>query len=159
MPALQCIPDSTHDNYFLLRVSHGPRIWMKATVWHIFYSWNREEKKKTWLLVPMGITLLFSLSLLFMSCCDLFICLSIFDFFCCCCAFVSFLVVSGKLKCHPSPIHRPDRDGEPSQPPPSSIHLPSLLHPPISTLVSVVMGNSDNGTLMGKKYARLGLPR
>lgn len=31
--------------------------------------------------------------------------LSILDF-CCCCAFVSFLVMSGKLKCHPSPIHR-----------------------------------------------------
>ena len=63
--------------------------------------------------------------------------------------FVPFLVVSGKLKYHPSPIHRPDRDRKLSQPP--FILLPSPLHPPISTHVSVVMGNSDKRTLMGKK--------
>lgn len=80
--------------------------------------------------------------------------LFIFGFFCCC-VFVSFLVVSGKLKCHPSPIHRPDRDRKLSQPP--SILLPSLLHPPISTHVSVVMGNSDKRTLMGKNMLSLGL--
>ncbi|KAF0030049.1 hypothetical protein F2P81_016780 [Scophthalmus maximus] len=55
-------------------------------------------------------------------------------------------VVSGKLKCHPSPIHRHDRDRKLSQPP--FILLPSPLHPPISTHVSVVMGNSDKRTLM-----------
>ncbi|KAI3353664.1 hypothetical protein L3Q82_004909 [Scortum barcoo] len=64
-------------------------------------------------------------------------------------------VVSGKLKCHPSPIHRPDRDRKLSQPP--SILLPSLLHPPISTHVSVVMGNSDKRTLMGKNMLSLGI--
>lgn len=66
----------------------------------------------------------------------------------CCCVFVSFLVVSGKLKCHPSPIHRPDWDRKLSSP---SIILPSSLHSPISTYVSVVMGNSDKRTLLGKK--------
>lgn len=73
----------------------------------------------------------------------------------CCCVFVSFSVMSGKLKCHPSPIHRPDRDRKLSQPP--SILLPSPLHPPISTHVSVVMGNSDKRTLMGKNMLSLGL--
>lgn len=73
----------------------------------------------------------------------------------CCCVFVSFLVVSGKLKCHPSPIHRPDRDRKLSQPP--SILLPSILHLPISTHVSVVMGNSNKRTLMGKNMLSLGL--
>lgn len=63
--------------------------------------------------------------------------------------------MSGKLKCHPSPIHRPDRDRKLSQPP--SILLPSLLHLPISTHVSVVMGNSDKRTLMGKNMLSLGL--
>ena len=95
---------------------------------------------------------LFPLSLLFVSCCLLFIYSSL-GF--CCCVFVSFLVVSGKLKCHPSPIHRPDRDRKLSQPP--SILLPSLLHPPIRTHVSVVMGNSDKRTLMGKNMLSLGL--
>lgn len=69
--------------------------------------------------------------------------------------FVSFLVMSGKLKCHPSPIHRPDRDRKLSQPP--FILLPSPLHPPISTHVSVVTGNSDKGTLMGKNMLSLSL--
>lgn len=73
----------------------------------------------------------------------------------CCCVFVPFLVVSGKLKCHPSPIHRPDRDRKLSQPP--FILLLSPLHPPISTHVSVVMGNSDKRTLMGKNMLSLGL--
>lgn len=100
----------------------------------------------------MDITLLFFLSLLFMSFCLLFIYSSL-GF--CCCVFVSFLVMSGKLKCHPSPIHRPDRDRKLSQPP--SILLPSPIHPPISTHVSVVMGNSDKRTLMGKNMLSLGL--
>lgn len=92
----------------------------------------------------MDITL-FSLSLLFVSCCLIFI----YSPLGCCCVFVSFLVVSGKLKCHPSPIHRPDRDRKLSQPP--SILLTSPLHHPISTHVSVVTGNSGKRTLMGKK--------
>ncbi len=100
----------------------------------------------------MDITLLFSLSLLFMSCCLLFIYSSLGFLLLC---FCFLLVVSGKLKCHPSPIHRPDRDRKLSQPP--SILLPSLLHPPISTHVSVVMGNSDKRTLMGKNILSLGL--
>ena len=82
-----------------------------------------------------------------------YLCIHLWVF--CCCVFVSFLVMSGKLKCHPSPIHRPDRDRKLSQPP--SILLPSLLHPPISTHVSVVMGNSDKRTLMGKNMLSLGL--
>ncbi|KAM7412828.1 hypothetical protein PAMA_020286 [Pampus argenteus] len=40
---------------------------------------------------------------------------------------------------------------------PLSILLPSPLHPPISTHVSVVMGNSDKRTLMGKNMLILGL--
>lgn len=69
-------------------------------------------------------------------------------YFCCVC--VSFLVVSGKLTCHLSPIHRPDRDRKVSQTPHSILH-PSPLHPSVSTHVSVVKGNSDKRTLVGKK--------
>lgn len=51
--------------------------------------------------------------------------LFIFGFLLLCFCFL--LVVSGKLKCHPSPIHRPDRDRKLSQPPPSSFyHLSTL---------------------------------
>lgn len=101
-----------------------------------------------WLFVHVDITL-FSLSLLFVSCCLIFI----YSPLGCCCVFVSFLVVSGKLKCHPSPIHRPDRDRKLSQPP--SILLTSPLHHPISTHVSVVTGNSGKRTLMGKKKKKV----
>lgn len=114
-----------------------PRVWVKYEIWHVLLM-------MAWLFVHVDITL-FSLSLLFVSCCLIFI----YSPLGCCCVFVSFLVVSGKLKCHPSPIHRPDRDRKLSQPP--SILLTSPLHHPISTHVSVVTGNSGKRTLMGKK--------
>lgn len=114
-----------------------PRVWVKYEIWHVLLM-------MACLFVHVDITL-FSLSLLFVSCCLIFI----YSPLGCCCVFVSFLVVSGKLKCHPSPIHRPDRDRKLSQPP--SILLTSPLHHPISTHVSVVTGNSGKRTLMGKK--------
>lgn len=148
MPASKYIPDSTHCNSFLWRVSQFRDLCCEGynMAYLLFIELGR--KKKTWLPVPMGITLLCSLSL--SSLCHavnhLFIYhLSILDF-CCCCAFVSFLVMSGKLKCHPSPIHRTWQRRGAVTTSPHSILLPSLLHHPISTLVSVVTGNSHNGT-------------
>ena len=133
----------THGNSSLPCVSCG--LWG----WNMYFN---QSIITTWLLVHTDITL----------CCFPYLsslCHAVYDLFIhrwafCCCVFVSFLVVSGKLKCHPSPIHRPDRDRKLSQPP--SIHLPSLLHPPISTHVSVVMGNSDKRTLMGKNMLSFG---
>lgn len=69
-----------------------------------------------------------------MPCCLLFIYSSLV--FCCCCVFVSFLVMSGKLKYHPSPIHRPDRDRSCHNPPPSSTHHFSTFQSAIMFLLS-----------------------
>lgn len=112
-------------------------------------------------------TVVFLISLRFMSCCESFIYLLFIPslIFCCCCAFVSFLVVSGKLKCHPSPTHRPDRDGEPSQPrpTPSSSHHFSTIQSALLSLLSratVTMGHKRvKKKSKKKKHAHLGLLR
>lgn len=126
----------------------SPRCWVVGEIWHVLFSLNNKHITVCASWTSHVVSLI---SVLCHAVYYLVIHLWVF----CCCVFVPFLVVSGKLKCHPSPIHRPDRDRKLSQPP--SILLLSPLHPPISTHVSVVMGNSDKRTLMGKNMLSLGL--
>lgn len=140
-PALEQVPrlwknvESDVHQYFLVNYSFlnvpGPPLGFSQGVKCGIFLIHRTSKHDFF--VTIDITLLCSLSLLFMPCCLLFIYSSL-GF---CCVFVSFLVVSGKLKCHPSPIHRPDRDRKLSQPPsPSTSHHFSTLQSALMFLLS-----------------------